>query len=53
MKLARTILEIAAFPVVAIVLFGLALMAAVLHLVAMPGLYLWEKHREKAPLRVP
>ncbi|WP_435501281.1 hypothetical protein [Variovorax sp. LT1R20] len=44
-------LEVAAFPVVAILLFATGLFAAVAHLVAMPGLYLWERYLENRPRR--
>jgi hypothetical protein len=50
MKLIRTILEIAAMPLFAVVLFAAGLIAAFAHLLALPGLYLWERYQENKPL---
>ncbi|MDH6169253.1 hypothetical protein M2282_004417 [Variovorax boronicumulans] len=50
MKHVRAVFEVAAFPMVAVALFAAGMLAAVAHLVAMPGLYLWEKYQESRPV---
>ncbi|MDQ0017401.1 hypothetical protein J2W23_005814 [Variovorax boronicumulans] len=50
MKLIRTILEIAAMPLFAAALFATGLIAAFAHLLALPGLFLWERYRENKPV---
>ncbi|QSI31638.1 hypothetical protein GNX71_19465 [Variovorax sp. RKNM96] len=50
MKLIRTILEIAAMPLFAVALFATGLIAAFAHLLALPGLYLWERYQESKPV---
>ena len=47
----RMVLEIAAAPLFAVALFATGILAAVAHLVALPGLYLWEKYQEAKPLQ--
>lgn len=43
----RTLVESAAFPFVAVALFAFGLLASLAHLVAMPGLFLWENSIER------
>ncbi|MDQ0072460.1 hypothetical protein J2W34_004265 [Variovorax boronicumulans] len=50
LKLIRTILEIAAMPLFAVALFAIGLIAAFGHLLALPGLYLWERYQENKPV---
>lgn len=45
-KLLRLLVDAAAFPLVAAFLFAFGLLASVVHLIAMPGLFLWEKVRD-------
>lgn len=52
MKHLLTILQVAALPVIGIALFATGLLAAVVHLLALPGLYLWEKYWEDRPMPV-
>ena len=47
----RMVLGIAAAPLFAVALFATGMLAAVAHLVALPGLYLWEKYQEAKPLQ--
>jgi hypothetical protein len=44
--LLRMLFEIAAFPFVVAALFAYGLLASAAHLIAMPGLFLWEKFEE-------
>jgi hypothetical protein len=46
----RTILGVAASPLVAIALFCAGILTATLHLLALPALYLWERYLEQRPL---
>jgi hypothetical protein len=45
----RTILGVAVSPLVAIALFIAGMLTAVAHLLALPGLYLWQRHLERNP----
>jgi hypothetical protein len=47
----RTILGVAVSPLVAIALFCAGILAAAMHLFALPALYLWERYLEQRPLR--
>ncbi len=47
----RTFLAIMAVPVVAVAMFAFGLLAAATHLVALPGLFLWERYLEARPVR--
>ncbi|MGJ7557466.1 hypothetical protein ACSFBI_26030 [Variovorax sp. RB3P1] len=46
-----TLIGVLAFPVVAVGLFLFGVGAAVLHLIAIPALFLWEKYWEDKPLQ--
>jgi hypothetical protein len=43
----RTLVETAAFPFVAVALFAFGVLASIAHLVAMPGLFLWDNSIER------
>lgn len=43
----RTLFETAAFPFVAVALLALGLLVSIAHLIAMPGLFLWENAQER------
>jgi hypothetical protein len=45
----KTLLGIAASPLIAIALFCFGLLSAVAHLIALPALYLWERYLERHP----
>lgn len=45
----KTLLGIAASPLIAIALFCIGLLSALAHLVALPALFLWERHLERHP----
>lgn len=45
----KTLLGIAASPLIAVALFFIGLVSAAAHLVALPLLYLWERHLERKP----
>lgn len=47
----RTCLGILSLPLVGVAMFTFGILAAALHLVALPALFLWEKYRERRPLR--
>ncbi|MET3495669.1 hypothetical protein [Variovorax boronicumulans] len=49
----KILLGIAASPLIAVVLFCIGLLGAAAHLVAMPALFLWERHLERKPPRPP
>ncbi len=46
----RTLLCVAASPVIALAVVAIGLLAALAHLIAMPALYLWERRLERFPL---
>lgn len=48
----KTLLGIAASPVIAIAMFCFGLLFALLHLLALPALFLWERYLEKNPARL-
>jgi hypothetical protein len=50
-KALRTCIEVAAFPLVGVAIFVVAMLAASIHLVALPALFLWEKFHERRPLK--
>lgn len=50
MGIIKTLLGIAASPLVATVLFCIGLLCAAAHLIALPALFLWERHLERRPL---
>lgn len=43
----KIILGIAAGPLLAVCMFSAALVLALMHLVALPGLYVWERYLER------
>lgn len=45
----KTLLGIAASPLIAIASFCIGLLSALAHLVALPALFLWERHLERHP----
>ena len=45
----RTVLGVAVSPLVAIALFCAGILTAAMHLLALPGLYLWERYLEQRP----
>lgn len=47
----KTLLGIAASPVIGIAMLCFGLLAALLHLLALPALFLWERHLEASPVR--
>jgi nicotinamide riboside transporter PnuC len=44
-------MEVAAFPIVAFTLLACGLLLSVVHLMAMPGLFLWENAQERRSTR--
>jgi hypothetical protein len=50
-KVLRTTMEVAAFPIVAFTLLACGLLLSVVHLMAMPGLFLWENAQERRSTR--
>lgn len=47
----KTLLGIAASPVIAIAMLCCGMLLAVLHLLALPALFLWERYLEMSPVR--
>jgi hypothetical protein len=47
----KIIFGVAASPLIAVCMFSIALLLALMHLVALPGLFLWERYLERRPLR--
>lgn len=45
----KTVLGIAASPLIAIAVVCVGLLCALAHLVALPALFLWERHIERHP----
>lgn len=45
----KIILGIAASPLIALALFCVGLLSAIAHLIALPALFLWERHLERHP----
>lgn len=43
----KIIFGIAAGPLIAVCMFSVALLLALMHLVALPGLFLWERYLER------
>jgi hypothetical protein len=52
LKMLKTLLGIAASPVIAIGMFCFGLLFALLHLLALPVLFLWERYLENNPARL-
>lgn len=50
LEMIKTLLGIAASPLIAMVILCIGLLSAAAHLVALPALYLWERHLERRPL---
>ncbi|SEK16828.1 hypothetical protein SAMN05216567_12140 [Variovorax sp. OK605] len=48
----KTLFGIAASPVIAIAMFCFGLLFALLHLLALPALFLWERYLENNPARL-
>lgn len=46
----KIIFGVAASPLIAVCMFSIALLLALMHLVALPGLFLWERYLERRPL---
>jgi hypothetical protein len=46
----KTLVWIAVSPFIAVAMFCLGLLAAAAHLIALPALYVWERHRERKPI---
>lgn len=45
----KLLFGIAASPLIAIALFSVGLLSALAHLIALPALFLWERHLERHP----
>jgi hypothetical protein len=50
-KFVRTFLAVMAVPFVAVAMLAFGLLAAATHLIALPGLFLWERYLEARPVR--
>jgi len=47
----KFILGVMVAPVLALAMFALGLLAAVVHVIALPALFLWDRHLETKPIK--